>query len=318
MLLAKGGAFCSLVASSIPPCRCLSSRIRLVRLAARALRVAHRHPRRRHGVDDPDVRPAEADFRVTASGVIHTISRQQRSASVSPGPRSSKKSMAAILPSAPTSLKQHLQCHRHLAGRLSHRGAGRRDQTRRRHGRTSGRAESRGRHARSPLLCGRRARPTNRTLSLSPDVTARFTAPSLGRRCRRLFGADPRAHRRRRRRPAGRNDLRHPQRQGRPLAIEEVFAELGVRLPVMISVTITDASGARFRAKPSPPSTIPSATPGRFPSGSTARLGPARCGPTSKNSPASRVLRHLLPECRPAQRLWRLRRDAGRHGRGAR
>src|SRR5579885_1426112 len=30
------------------------------------------------------------------------------------------------------------------------------------------------------------------------------------------------------------------------------------------------------------------------------------------------MLRHLLPERRPAQRLWRLRRDACRHGRGAR
>ena len=56
-------------------------------------------------------------------------------------------------------------------------------------------------------------------------------------------------------------------------AAEEVFAEKGVRLPMMISGTITDLSGRTLSGQTPTPSGTRSATPGRSPSASTARSG---------------------------------------------
>ncbi len=48
-------------------------------------------------------------------------------------------------------------------------------------------------------------------------------------------------------------------------ALEELFEDLGRRLPVMISGTITDAPGARFPGKPQKPSGTPCVMPTRSP-----------------------------------------------------
>ena len=47
-------------------------------------------------------------------------------------------------------------------------------------------------------------------------------------------------------------------------AIETLFAERGMRLPVIVSGTLT-SSGRTWRDKPSKPSTPPSHTPNRWP-----------------------------------------------------
>ena len=70
-------------------------------------------------------------------------------------------------------------------------------------------------------------------------------------------------------------------------AIDEVFEERGARLPLMISVTITDRAAARSPARPSTRSGCRSRTRGRSRSASTARSARARCGRTSRSSRAS-------------------------------
>ena len=64
--------------------------------------------------------------------------------------------------------------------------------------------------------------------------------------------------------------------------MEPLFEELGERLPVIISGTITDAPGARSRARRWPPSGTPCGMPGRWPSASTARWAASSCGRTSQ------------------------------------
>jgi hypothetical protein len=84
-----------------------------------------------------------------------------------------------------------------------------------------------------------------------------------------------------------------------------------VRLPLMISVTITDRSGRTLSGQTSRPSTSRSRTRGRSASASTAPSARATCAPTWRSCRGSPTLRQLLPERRPAQRLRRVRRDAG-------
>ncbi len=86
--------------------------------------------------------------------------------------------------------------------------------------------------------------PTNRTASLSPDVNdPAFRAVTFDQLVDAYYeqvrglvdgGADI-LH--------ARDDLRHAQPQGRLFAIEKYFADTGTTLPVIASITITDASG---------------------------------------------------------------------------
>ena len=76
------------------------------------------------------------------------------------------------------------------------------------------------------------------------------------RQCRDgVRGAGPRPDRRRRRRPPARDVFDTLNAKAGIVAIENVFEERGIRLPVMISVTITDGAAARSRARRSTPST---------------------------------------------------------------
>jgi 5-methyltetrahydrofolate--homocysteine methyltransferase len=85
--------------------------------------------------------------------------------------------------------------------------------------------------------------PTSRTCSLSPDVNDPGYRNVTFDAGRRLRGRRARSDRRRRRPAADRNHLRHAERQGRHLRGREVLRREGRRWPVMISGTITDASG---------------------------------------------------------------------------
>ena len=141
---------------------------------------------------------------------------------------------------------EHVRRHHDRAGRLRARG------------RSSTTSTSKGRGSRErPPTSGPRRRPTgrasspapsgptNRTLSISPDVNN----PALPRHDVRR---DARGLRDAGARPAStaaptsscsrRSSTRSAPRP-RIVAIENVFEETGVRLPLMISVTITDRSG---------------------------------------------------------------------------
>jgi 5-methyltetrahydrofolate--homocysteine methyltransferase len=87
--------------------------------------------------------------------------------------------------------------------------------------------------------------PTNRTLSISPDVNdPAFRADHLRRGAWRLLRAGPRPDRGRRRPAADRDDLRHPERKAAIVAVRRRVRRLGVRAAAdAISVTITDRSG---------------------------------------------------------------------------
>jgi 5-methyltetrahydrofolate--homocysteine methyltransferase len=101
-------------------------------------------------------------------------------------------------------------------------------------------------------------------------------------------------------------------------AIEEEFEARGMRLPVMCSGTITDLSGR----------TLSGQTPEAF-YASVSHIPFARGGVELRagQRPDAAISRRALVRCvhagervserRPAQRLRRLRRNPGRHGRGA-
>ncbi len=72
-------------------------------------------------------------------------------------------------------------------------------------------------------------------------------------------------------------------------AAEEVFAEAGVFLPVMISGPSRTSRAARSRARRRPPSGIRCATPSPSRSGSTARSAPRPCARISPRSRASPI-----------------------------
>ena len=87
--------------------------------------------------------------------------------------------------------------------------------------------------------------PTTRSASMSRDVNDPGRAQRHLRRARGgLLRAGARARRRRRRPAAGRDGLRHAQRQGRAVRASSACSRAGLRrVPVMVSVTITDQSG---------------------------------------------------------------------------
>jgi 5-methyltetrahydrofolate--homocysteine methyltransferase len=101
-------------------------------------------------------------------------------------------------------------------------------------------------------------------------------------------------------------------------AIEARFDERGLDLPVMISGTITDASGRTLSGQTVEAfwNSVRHARP--LPSASTARSAPSSCGPRRGARAHRRHLRQRLPERRPAERLRRVRRDARSHGGAAR
>jgi methionine synthase I (cobalamin-dependent) len=103
-----------------------------------------------------------------------------------------------------------------------------------------------------------------------------------------------------------RDDLRHAERQGGDLRrSSEVFEEKGIRLPVMISGTITDLSGRTLSGQTPKPSGTRCATPAPLTIGLNCALGAASHARASQ-ADMSRCRRHLrlrLSECRPAQRI---------------
>ena len=102
-------------------------------------------------------------------------------------------------------------------------------------------------------------------------------------------------------------------------AIEDLFEELGERLPVMISGTITDRSG-RTLVRPDRRGVLvlAAAFAGRCRSGSIARSAPRTCAARRHAGAGRRHPRQLPSQCRPAQCLRRLRRRPGRDGGDAR
>jgi 5-methyltetrahydrofolate--homocysteine methyltransferase len=86
--------------------------------------------------------------------------------------------------------------------------------------------------------------PTNRTASISPDVNdPGYRNVSFDELVDLPRAGHPRPGRRRRRPAAGRDHLRHAQRQGGAVRHRDSVRGAGRRWPVMISGTITDASG---------------------------------------------------------------------------
>jgi hypothetical protein len=154
------------------------------------------------------------------------------------------------------------------------------------------------------------------TLSLSPRrQRPRLPRDHLRRARRRLPGADRGADRGRRRPAAGRDDLRHAQRQGRDRRHRRRVARRTSR-----HAAAGDDLGHDHRplgphaVRPDPEAFWQprSARPAAHRSGSTARSAPRRCAPRPElaRSPTRSHLR--LPQRRPAQRDGRLRRDARR------
>ena len=99
-------------------------------------------------------------------------------------------------------------------------------------------------------------------------------------------------------------------------AIDEVAEETGTRLPVMISVTVTDRSGRTLAGQTIEAFWITIAHARPFSVGAQLRPGGGRHAPLPGRPGArGQLLDELLPERRAAERLRRVRRDAG-HDRG--
>ena len=174
------------------------------------------------------------------------------------------------------------------------------------------RVDARGRPTKPRFVAGAIG-PTNRTLSLSPDVNdPRFRAVTFDERARRLRRAGARPHRRRRRPAAGRDDLRHAERQGRALRDRGgAAARRASGCPLMISVTITDRSGRTLSGQTVEAfwTSIAHARPLLV--GINCALGAEEMRPYLEElSRVADTFVELLPERRPAERLRRLRRDA--------
>ena len=203
---------------------------------------------------------------------------------------------------------------RHLAGRLRHGGAGPRAEPRAAHGSRGARpTRSRPRTGRPRFVAGALG-PTNRTASLSPDVNdPGFRNVTLRRAGRGLRRGGPRPGRRRRGPDPGRDDLRHAQRQG---------GDLRPRDGASRSAGVAAGDDLRHDHRRLRPHALrpdhrgvlelgaPRAAARR--SASTARSAPSELRPYVEE--LSRIADSFvcaLPERRPAQRLRRVRRDAG-------
>ena len=131
--------------------------------------------------------------------------------------------------------------------------------------------------------------PTTRTASISPGRQRPGRPQRLLRPAGRGVPRGGPRPRRRRRRPADhRDDLRHPQRQGRDLRGRDALR--GARPPLAGHHLRHHHRRVRphpVRARSPRRSGTPCATSGRSPSASTARSAPRRCGPTSPSSRGS-------------------------------
>ena len=99
------------------------------------------------------------------------------------------------------------------------------------------------------------------------------------------------------------------------VAIENVFVEKGIRLPLMISFTITDKSGRTLSGQTLEAFYISVRHAQPFSIGINCALGARDMRPVSRRSRAHRrVLRQQLPERRAAQRVRPVRRAPGETG----
>ncbi len=100
------------------------------------------------------------------------------------------------------------------------------------------------------------------------------------------------------------------------VAMEEVFEETGVRLPLMISATITDRSGRTLAGQTIDAFWVSIAHAKPFSVGLNCALGAQRHAPVRRGSgPHRHLLRQLLSERGPAERVRRVRRAPDGHGR---
>ena len=164
-----------------------------------------------------------------------------------------------------------------------------------------------------------RSGPTNRTASISPDVNdpgARNV--SFDELVGVLPRAGPRPGRRRRRPAAGRDDLRHPQRQGGDLRPRDALR--GARPPL----AGLDLRHHHRRLRPHPlgpdhrgvlEHRAPRPAARRRPQLRARRRRPPALRRRAR--PDRRLLRLRPPQRRAAQRVRRVRRDARPDGRGA-
>ena len=123
--------------------------------------------------------------------------------------------------------------------------SGARDQPRRRTARARGRRHG-AEAGRAPPLRRRRARPDQPDgVDLARRERSRLPRRHVRSSCGNAYcEATLRPDRRRRRPPAGRDDLRHAERQGRLVGASTTRStKTGVELPIMLSGTITDLSG---------------------------------------------------------------------------
>ena len=162
--------------------------------------------------------------------------------------------------------------------------------------------------------------PTNRTASISPDVNnPGFRAVTLRRLEARLMPSRRGPARRRRRYSAGRDDLRHAQRQGR--ALRHRRAGRGARREIAgddLRHHHRSARAACCPARRRKRSGIRSGTPRRCRSGSIARSAPRKCARISPRS--ARVADTLVcayPNAGLPNEFGRYDESPGAHGRAA-
>ena len=172
--------------------------------------------------------------------------------------------------------------HLDLAGRLRHAGPRLRAQPGRRPAGPRGRA-TRSPTADRPRFVAGALGPTNRTASISPDVNDPGARNVTFDELVEAYLEQARGLRRRRRRPAaGRDDLRHPQRQGRDLRARDPLR--GARPALAGDHLRHDHRRLRPHAvRPGDRGVLElgPARPAARRSASTARSAPPRCGPTS-------------------------------------
>ncbi len=286
----------------------------------RLLQRAHRHPRRRHGHDDPGLPPRRGGLpRRALQGLAARPQGQQRPADADAARRSSTAFTAQYLEAGADVIETNtFNSTAPSQADYGTRGAG-------------PRAQSRGGAARAPRRRrGRRAKPAHR--ASSPACSARPTAPP---RCRPTSTIRASAT------SASTSWWRPTAMPARALLeggadlllVETIFdtlnakaalyaiargdrCELARTCPIMVSGTITDASGRTLSGQ---------TTEAFWNSVRHARPAHRRAELRARRTPAAAVRRGagaladtyvcVLSERRPAQRVRRVRRDARGHWR---
>ena len=211
---------------------------------------------------------------------------------------------------------QHLQRAGDLAGRLRPAAVRLRDQHR---GRARSARRAARRRSRRPTVRASspaRSGPTNRTASLSPDVNN----PALPRRVTFDELVDA-YYEQTRGLVDGGVDILLPETTFDTLnlkaalfAIEKFFDDTGIRLPVIASITITDASGRTLSGQTVEAFWNSISHAPLLAVGINCALGAKEMRAAHRGAVARsrRSSSQLLSERRPAERARRLRRDAGR------